>query len=141
MKTLVTTILLLFVFGLNAQDLGSEVYKGKLGDKMITLFIQSQEHPCNSDILYSGMYKYDSSNKWIQLNISTNDKDQFILVEYDFTGVLILGKSSSEFKGSWISPDAERQLKVKVEKEKISEGKMEFYLNKFEKVNYENNDC
>jgi guanylate kinase len=87
------------------------------------------------------MYKYEKVSNWLQLEVTTNDKGQFILTEYDFTGVLILQKTAEGFNGIWISPDTKRQLKVVLKKEKLSDKDKEQYEDKYEKLNYSNYDC
>ena len=141
MNYIVTLIILLSSLYINAQDVKKEVYKGTLNDKIITLYLQSEEHPCIDDDIYYGMYQYNSSNGWIQLKVSKNDKNQFVFVEYNFTGILILEKNNSNFNGLWISPDSKKQLNVLLKKVELSKEELNEYQNIFERVNYENNDC
>lgn len=142
-KSIFTTLILLSTFlTVKAQEVQPEVYEGKMnGEIPITLYLQSYENGCTTDIMYDGMYKYNGKSEWLQLKITTNDNSQFILVEYRFTGVMILKKGDNSFDGIWISPDSKRQLKVNLHKVENSEEKMNALRDKFEEVNYENNDC
>lgn len=107
----------------------------------ITLYLKSEDNGCTDKLNYQGMYKYDKVSNWLQLEISQNEKDQFICVEFDFTGVLILQKTADGFNGTWISPDTKRQLKVEFKKEILSDKDKQMYEEKYEQVNYENYDC
>lgn len=139
------TIIIIFLISflkLNAQELKSEVYTGFLNEKTpITLYLQENENPCNGTIYYEGMYKYDGVSSWLQLNITQNEKKQFVLVEYGFTGVLILQKESQGFTGIWISPDSKKQFKIILEQVVEPTKEMESFDDTFEEVNYQNNDC
>jgi hypothetical protein len=142
-KTIFTTFLLLITMvTANAQEIKSEVYEGKIDGKTpLTLYLQSYENGCTTDPMYNGMYKYNGKSEWLQVNITTNNNTQFVLVEYGFTGVLILKKEGDEFEGTWISPDTKRQLKVTFKKVDISKEKMKVLEDTFEEVNYVNYDC
>ncbi len=111
------------------------------GGKPITLYVESQEQPCSDNLMYAGMYKYDGVSTWLQVQISDKKDAQFIMVEHGFTGVLILNKQKDNFKGLWISPDAQEQLKVELHQIELSKEMKKFYENKFEVVNHSNNDC
>ena len=125
-KTFVTIITFLVLTQLNAQSFKPEVFEGLMNDKMpITLFLKSQQHDCTPDIMYSGMYKYNGISNWLQLDITTDKKMQFVLVEYGFTGVLVLTKTTDGFTGIWISPNSKRQLKVELKKVEFSPEKIE----------------
>lgn len=144
-KALLTFIFSLFIFNNSqAQTVKSYLYKGTIdGNTAVTVYIKAENNPCNADLLYTSMYRYDKSGKWIQLDATQNKKNenQFVLVEHGFTGVMILKKDSTTFNGLWISSDANKQLKMELKKVPMSIKDIEFYENKMEKVNYENNDC
>ena len=142
MRTIFTLLLLTFCSQLFGQNSVSYLYKGKMDGKMpITLYLKSEDNGCTDKLNYQGMYKYDKVSNWLQLEISQNEKDQFICVEFDFTGVLILQKTADGFNGTWISPDTKRQLKVEFKKEILSDKDKQMYEEKYEQVNYENYDC
>ena len=142
-KTIITTFLLLTtLFTSNAQEIKTELYEGKMDGKTpITLYLQSYENGCTADPIYDGMYKYNGKIEWLQVNITTNNNTQFVLVEYGFTGVLFLNKEGDKFEGTWISPDTKRQLKVTFRKVDISKENMKVLEDTFEEVNYINYDC
>jgi hypothetical protein len=137
------TILLFIIFSTTfGQSSNAYLYRGKIDGKIsVTMYLKSEDNSCNTKLNYQGMYKYNSVSNWLQLDISQNEKDQFILTEYGFTGVLILQKTKDGFNGIWISPDTKKQLKVELKKEVLKEKDKEMYEEKFEKVNYENYDC
>lgn len=142
MKLILTNLILLLTLSLHAQELESTLYEGKMNDDMsISLFLKAREHECNTDIVYSGMYKYNGVSKWLQLDITSNDTMQFVLVEHGFTGLMILEKTSTGFEGTWISPDAKRQFKVALKKVLVPKEKMEEHEDLYEEVNYNNYDC
>lgn len=142
MRTICIILLLTIFSPAFGQNATSYFYKGKMDDKMpITLFIKSEENGCTSDLVYRGMYKYDGVSNWLQLDIDQNKSGQFIFVEYNFSGVMILKKTPDGFSGLWISPDTKRQLKVEFHKETLNEKDKINLEDKFEQVNYENNDC
>lgn len=91
-------------------------------------------------LYYMGMYSY-GSDRWIQLDINNNDRNQFVLVEEGLTGVLMLQKTKKGFSGLWISPDTKKQLKVELVQEKLQPKEKEVYEQKLENLNYENHDC
>jgi hypothetical protein len=127
-----------------AQSAKSNLYKGTIDGKIaVTIYIKEEENPCTADIMYTSMYRYDKSGNWIQLDITQNKKNenQFVLVEYGFSGVMILKKESLNFNGIWISPDSKKQLKVNLKEVRMTKKEIESYEDKMEKVNYENNDC
>ena len=139
---LTTIIIILFFVKLNAQEIEIGVYEGKMNEKMpIALYLQSQEHGCTTERMYGGMYKYIGVSKWLQLKITKNDENQFVLVEYGFTGLMILKKTTDGFDGVWISPDSKKQLKIKLKKVEISDKKTEELEDTFETINHGNNDC
>ena len=131
MKKAIYTIFLLIVFSqIYGQNINYYLYKGKIDGKMPI-----------TKLNFQGMYKYNNVSNWLQLEISQNDKNQFILIEYNFTGVLILQKTKDGFNGTWISPNSKKQLKVELKKAILNEKEKTNYEDKFEKVNYENYDC
>ncbi|WP_374175142.1 hypothetical protein [Flavobacterium tructae] len=143
-------ILLPFLFSLlflnftKAQSSKNTLYKGTIDGKTnVTFYIKAEENPCTADLMYTSIYRYDKSGGWIQLNITQNTKNenQFALVEYGFSGMMILTKEGANFSGLWISPDTKKQLKVVLKEASMSKKDIESYEKKLEKVNYENNDC
>lgn len=139
---LILVTVLLPCLKLSAQEIISEIYEGHMNGKMpITLYLQAEEHPCVEATIYNGMYKHNGVNSWLQLKITTNGDMQFILVEHDFTGVMILNKDNNKLEGVWISPDSKKQLKIVLEKVEISTTETEKYADEFETVNHQNNDC
>ena len=109
MKKILSLLLCIFFFSLaGAQSAKTSLYKGTVDGKTpVTFYIKTEENPCNAELQYTAMYRYDKSGSWIQLNITQNTKSEnkFVLVEHGFTGVMILKKESNTFSGLWISPD------------------------------------
>lgn len=137
---LTTIATLICILSVKAQT--TELYTGTLNENIpITLYLIAEENACTTDTMYRGMYQYDGKSKWIQLDITTDKKTRFVLVEYNFTGVLILEKSNAELNGIWISPDYKKQLEVKLHKTEIPKKRKETLENDYEEVNYENYDC
>lgn len=142
MKKIILLIVINFFLISFAQSPKTIVYKGTIDGKMpITMFLKSDANGCTGEIMYQGMYKYNNLSNWLQLNISQNDKNQFVLVEYGFTGVIMLQKTTKGFSGLWISPDSKKQLKVELIKENLDAKALKTFDDKFEKINYNNNDC
>ncbi|MDQ1163137.1 hypothetical protein QE422_003505 [Chryseobacterium sp. SORGH_AS 447] len=120
----------------------SFLYQGTVDSKMpVTLYLQEEENGCGADPFYNGIYRYDQISNWLQLSISGNGKNQYAMVEYGFTGLMILRKEGNLMKGIWISPDGKRQLPVILQEQKIGPKQIESYKDMLEKINYENNDC
>ncbi len=141
-KVISFIILIIFTNFLFGQESNAQLFKGIINNKIpITLYLESKENECTSELDYQGMYKYDNSKDWIQLEITKNKKEQFIFTEYNFTGVLILQKSNIGFQGVWISPDTKKQYKVQLKKVKLKELDKQFYKEIKENVNYLNYDC
>ncbi|MBJ2176455.1 hypothetical protein JBL43_19550 [Aureibaculum sp. A20] len=144
MKKITTTLILVIIsfINLNAQEFKFEEYKGTMNDSVsIVLYLRSTEHECSAEIMYQGMYKYDGINNWLQVNITQNDKKQFVMVDYGFSGVLLLNKTAKGFSGVWISSDAKKKLKIELQKNEITKEETEKYEDIYEEVNYSNNDC
>lgn len=141
--------LLLFLFFSISQQIFSQntdftyLYKGTIDSKIaITLYLHTTTNTCDGSNRYDAMYKYDNSNKWIQLNVSNNDSEKnFCLVEQNFSGVMILTKMPKTFSGKWINPNGDKQLKVIINLQILSSKTKKKLEEKFEKLNYENNDC
>ncbi|KRB56579.1 hypothetical protein [Flavobacterium sp. Root186] len=139
-------ICIFFLNHLSAQSQApvSSLYKGTVDGKIsITVYIKTEENPCTADLMYTSMYRYDKSKKWIQLDITQNKKkeNEFVLVEHGFSGVLILKKTGNTFTGLWISSDAKKQLPVDLKEAVMTKKELENFEKTMEKVNYENNDC
>lgn len=148
MKKVILLFIICFSFlnysNAQSQPPVSNLYKGTVDGKTpITLYIKTEENPCTADLMFTSMYRYNKSNNWIQLDITQNRKkeNEFVLVEHSFSGVLILKKTGNTFTGLWISPDAQKQLKVDLKEASMTKKEIENFEKTMEKVNYENNDC
>lgn len=146
MKKVIFFIAICFSFlnQLSAQTTASNLYKGTVdGKTSITLYIQTSENQCNADLSYAAMYRYNKSKNWIQIYPTQNKKkeNEFVMVEHNFSGVLILQKSGNTFTGLWISPDAKKQLKVEVKETPMTKKEIENYQQTMERVSFDNNDC
>ncbi|MCD0470684.1 hypothetical protein [Flavobacterium sp. JAS] len=140
------TICFSFLNHLNAQSQTpvSNLYKGTIDGKTpITVYIKTEESPCTAELMFTSMYRYNKSNKWIQIYPTQNKKveNEFVMVEHGFSGVLILKKTGNTFTGLWISPDTQKQLKVDLKEVSMTKKEIESFEKTMEKVNYENNDC
>ncbi|CAD0002009.1 MULTISPECIES: hypothetical protein [Flavobacterium] len=141
---LCSVLCMFFTITTSAQSAKSMLYKGTIhGKTAVTFYIKEEENPCIGGLMYTSMYRYDKSEKWIQLDITQNkkNKNQFVLVEHEFSGVMILKKEGTNFNGIWISPDSKKQLNVNLKEVRMTKKETESYEDKMEKVNYENNDC
>jgi hypothetical protein len=97
------------LFAVMQAQTKSFLYTGTVDGKMqVTLYLQEEENGCGGDPFYSGVYRYDKVSNWLQLNISKNDKNQYAMVEYGFTGLMIVRKEGAVMTGVWISPDGKR---------------------------------
>lgn len=137
-------ICLSFFNQITAQTKASNLYKGTVdGKTQITLYIQTSENQCNADLSYAAMYRYNKSKNWIQIYPTQNKKkeNEFVMVEHNFSGVLILQKSGNTFTGLWISPDTKKQLKVDVKETPMTKKEIENYEQTMERVSFDNNDC
>mgnify|MGYP000667986304 CR=1 FL=1 len=141
MKKLFLLLFLFLQLFLQAQNVKRYLYKGFVDSRPVTLYLKSEDNQCTAELNYSGMYKYDKVSNWLQLEITKNDKNQFILVEYSFTGALILSKQKDVFSGIWISPDSKKQLKVEFKLQNLTAAEAKSYDDKYDQMNYENNDC
>jgi hypothetical protein len=146
MKKVIFFIAICFSFlnQLSAQTPASNLYKGTVDGKTpITLYIQTSENQCNADLSYAAMYRYNKSKNWIQIYPTQNKKkeNEFVMVEHNFSGVLILQKSGNTFTGLWISPDTKKQLKVELKEAPMTKKEIESYEKTMEMVSFENNDC
>lgn len=140
MKKAILLILVVLSFKANAQN-ESTLYKGFINGKLaVTMFIQSEENGCG-DPYFSAMYKYDKINEWIQLSINKNNKEQYALVESNFTGLMILKKDGNTLKGIWISADGKQQFTVSFKEIPTTSKERDNYIKKMEEVNYQNHDC
>lgn len=147
MKKALLFFILSFSFLSHSQTQSSpatNLYKGTVDGKTpITVYIKTEENPCTADLMYTSMYRYNKSNKWIQLDVTQNVKNEneFVLVEHGFSGVLILKKTGNAFTGLWISSDTKKQLKVDLKEAVMTKKELENHEKTLEKVNYENHDC
>lgn len=125
-----------------AQQISSSLYKGTIDNQNVTLYLNAQENPCGgNDQLFMGIYRYGDQGKWIQLTVISDQKANFSLTEHHFTGTMVLHKTENGMKGIWISPDAKRQLKVKLAIQTLSSSMKEKMEEALEQTNYSNNDC
>lgn len=143
---MIRKILCMLAFALSCISMHAQqhpnLYKGTIDGKMqVTLFMQSEENGCGADPFYSAMYRYDKVSNWLELDVNVNEKQQYAMVEFGFTGLMILKKEGSVLKGTWISPDGKRQLPVQLKEAPMNSKELESYRSKMEKVNYENHDC
>lgn len=146
MKKVIFFIAICFSFlnQLSAQTTASNLYKGTVDGKTpITLYIQTSENQCNADLSYAAIYRYNKSKNWIQIYPTQNKKkeNEFVMVEHNFSGVLILQKIGNTFTGLWISPDAKKQLKVDIKETPMTKKEIENYEQTMERVSFDNNDC
>lgn len=146
MKKVIFFIAICFSFlnQLSAQTTASNLYKGTVDGKTpITLYIQTSENQCNADLSYAAIYRYNKSKNWIQIYPTQNKKkeNEFVMVEHNFSGVLILQKIGNTFTGLWISPDAKKQLKVDLKETPMTKKEIENYEQTMERVSFDNNDC
>lgn len=141
-RTILLLMTLLGLFAVMQAQTKSFLYTGTVDGKMqVTLYLQEEENGCGGDPFYSGVYRYDKVSNWLQLSISKNDKNQYAMVEYGFTGLMIVRKEGAVMTGVWISPDGKRQLPVMLKEQAVSPKQVESYKDILEKINYENNDC
>ncbi|RYD81370.1 MAG: hypothetical protein EOP53_06530 [Sphingobacteriales bacterium] len=142
MKKIVLLFLLFASANLFAQDTKYFLYKGTIdGNLPVTFFIKAEYNGCTVEAFYQGMYKYDKRNNWLQVYPTKNNKEQFVLVEYNFSGVLMMQKVAKNFTGIWISPDTRRQLKVELKEVFLQKNEKEELEKKLEELNYQNHDC
>lgn len=126
-----------------AQDSFRFFYaEGLMDGKMkVTMVGTSEISSCTAETLYMIMYKYDNTSKWLLLDVDYDDKSNFSMVEYGFTGLMILKETPKNFNGIWISPDQKKQLKVNFEKKKVSTAQQEKLIQILDELNYTNNEC
>lgn len=146
MKRYVLLGLFLSVLGISGftaqENSRSYLYKGTIDGKLpVTMFVVAEDIGCGHDPVCYGMYKYDKVSNWLQVYIHHNDKEEYVMVENDFTGVLILKREGENLNGIWISPDTKRQLKVIFEKIPLTKKQTEDYKETYDQLNYSNNDC
>jgi len=127
------------------QVIRTNLYKGTLnGSTPIRLYINEQEQPCGGfNTILNVMYKYDSQDKWILLNVSTDrEKKNFCMVEDGFTGVLFLEAIDNKLSGHWVSPNTKKQFKVELQKVDLdAKTKEHLELILFDELIYGKNDC
>ncbi len=146
MKTMHKKLILLFIFlcsfaTFSAQDeIKKFLYKGTIDKFPVTLYLLEETSGCGPKF-YRGMYKYDNLSKWLYLEISDDEENQFVMVEGRITGIISVKKSGETLKGFWISPDGKRKLNVNLKETPTTNTTMEKYDEKYEQVNYEMNDC
>ncbi|RZK50904.1 MAG: hypothetical protein EOO87_19015 [Pedobacter sp.] len=145
MQKAIKIIMLLLVLSIGyskAEDGSKKLYKGTVGGRTVTMYLKVEPNQCGGTDLIYGIYKYDNVSNWLLLNIQRNEKKNYALTEVGFTGVLILKETSNGFSGVWISPDATRQLPVKLtEKPPLSPKEKEQLEKELEETNYQYYDC
>lgn len=143
MKKLTAIILFLFSTFSLAQDTFRFFYaEGLMDGKMkVTMVGTSNVWDCTAETYYTVMYKYDNVSNWLLLDVDHDGKNNFSMVEYGFTGLMILKETPKNFNGIWISPDQKKQLKVNFEKKKVSEAQQERLIQILDELNYTNNEC
>ncbi len=137
-------ILLLLVMSkvIMAQEQKYELYRGHINDEIpITLYLRSTQGQCSGATLYSGMYRYDSQSKWLEVEITTNGKSEFVMVEDNFTGVLILKNGKDGLRGKWISPDMKRQMNVLLQKRDLEKKERQKLEAEYDDLIWQNHDC
>lgn len=142
-KLIITVTVLMFSILSHAQDSFRFFYaEGLMDGKMkVTMVGTSNVWDCTAETYYTVMYKYDNVSNWLLLDVDHDGKNNFSMVEYGFTGLMILKETPKNFNGIWISPDQKRQLKVNFEKKKVSEAQQERLIQILEDLNYSYNDC
>lgn len=122
-----------------------QLYAGTVDGKLaITMFLLEQAHDCTGKPLFQGIYKYNKNpgtDDWLLLNIDSNENGQFVMVEVEFSGVMILRKTGDTFTGIWIHPDGKKQLKVELKKQPFPAKEVEKYLEYLESTNHRYFDC
>lgn len=121
-----------------------QLYEGSIDGKLpITLYLVSVARDCGGDPYYQCIYRYNKNkdNAWLSLNVEYNQKNQFILVEYRFSGVMILQKNAEGFSGIWIHPNGTTQKKVVLKKTHLPEADIKKYEDYMDKAFYNTDDC
>ncbi|MCD7972979.1 MAG: hypothetical protein LUG18_10010 [Candidatus Azobacteroides sp.] len=118
------------------------LYKGSINGKYnITMYL-AIEDPCGGNPYTIGMYKYDHEEDWIELNISFNEEEnRYCMVEYLFTGVMLLHQKPAMLEGVRINPDGKNQIPVKLEKKPLTETQKEEFADILQNLFYIHNDC
>ncbi|RZJ80255.1 MAG: hypothetical protein EOO47_08170 [Flavobacterium sp.] len=138
-------IALLFLLSIGyckAEDGSKRLYKGTVGNRTITLYLRVEPNQCGATDIVYGIYKYGNSDSWILLDIQKNTKNNYALTEVGFTGVLIIKETKDGFSGIWISPDATKQLPIKLtEQAPLSTKEKEKLDKELDDTNYQYYDC
>ncbi|WP_123845288.1 hypothetical protein [Chitinophaga lutea] len=130
----------------HAQEGGTPyLYKGTVDGKLpVTMFLHAVPSECSGEMIYQGIYRYDKTaepDNWLLLNIDHNGKNQFVMVETGFSGVLVLRKVGDTLTGIWLHPDGQKQMKVELKKKPVTEGQAEKYMNELDAANERDHDC
>lgn len=141
-NTLLLSFVFLFFCGfISAQEgVRNFLYKGTIDKFPVTLFLKEDTSGCGPKFYY-GMYKYDDVSNWLYLTISDDEETKLVMVEGGITGILSLKLSGETLKVFWISPDGNRKLNVNLKEVATANKAMQSYDEKYERVNYEMNDC
>jgi hypothetical protein len=119
----------------------ARVYRGTVGERAVTFYVVENINQCTGEAIFYGMYRYEGKSLWLQLDITVNDKRQFVMVENGFTGVLMLKEAGGGMNGQWLSPDHARTLPVMLKPKKVSAKETEALEKQYEETNYQNHDC
>jgi len=122
------------------------LYKGRVGERAVTLYLKSEPAPCGGDRrLISAIYRYDGVSKWLLLQATDDRKGHLALVESGLgtgvTGAMMLVDKGGTLRGKWISPDGERLLPVQLSKTAVGKAERDKLDDQLERTVYENNDC
>lgn len=122
------------------------LYKGRVGERPVTLYLKSEPVPCGGDRrLISAIYRYDGVSKWLLLQATDDRKGHLALVESGLgtgvTGAMMLVDKRGTLQGKWISPDGERLLPVRLSETVVGKAERETLDDQLERTVYENNDC
>ncbi len=137
---------LVFIIGLTVSlpshgEGFKRLYRGKVGDRPVRMYLVETVQQCDGSLVYQGMYRYDNQPHWLQLEITANQKKQFVMVEENFSGVLLLNATEQSLTGNWISPDQMRKLPVKIDKTDAKAKEIDVLEKQYDELNYENHDC
>ena len=141
MKQLLTILALFSFFVCHAEPIKFEFYKGTVGKNEVVLYLGKGEGCGGDDYYYTSMYSYDNGKNWLLLEVTHNKKGFYNMVEWNFTGALMLTETAQVLNGIWYSPDRKKSLDVKLNKQTVSDKKLNELYGIWEKLNYERNDC
>ncbi len=124
--------------------ISQELYEGKIDNKIaISLYLKVAENGC-PNVYANAMYKYvgiKNANYILLHTFLLETKNQFTMVEHFNTGILILKRTKTTLNGIWISPDANKQIKVELQKVSINASQIKDLEKSYEKVEFDADDC